>query len=91
MTKFVAALAIVLAMLIATERRRQSFLRRANELSDKYSRGAQYAGMSREAREQARKQNEYYLQLNKKYVRAARYPWLPVDPDPPMPGVAGGR
>lgn len=28
---------------------------------------------------------EYYEALGAKYQRAARYPWLPVAPDPPPP------
>ena len=28
----------------------------------------------------------YYRSLRLKYERAARYPWLPVAPDPPEPG-----
>jgi ribonucleotide reductase alpha subunit len=27
----------------------------------------------------------YYEKLKKKYQRAARYPWLPVEADPPLP------
>ncbi len=27
----------------------------------------------------------YYLELNQKYRRACRYPWLPVSSDPPRP------
>jgi len=27
----------------------------------------------------------YYAQLRDKYRKAARYPWLPVEPDPPRP------
>jgi len=27
----------------------------------------------------------HYAALNRKYERAARYPWLPVGPDPPVP------
>jgi hypothetical protein len=27
----------------------------------------------------------YHLALSRKYERAARYPWLPVAPDPPEP------
>ena len=29
--------------------------------------------------------HEYYRLLERKYQRAARYPWLPVEPDPPKP------
>lgn len=28
---------------------------------------------------------EYWTRLKQKYERAARYPWLPVKPDPPAP------
>jgi hypothetical protein len=28
---------------------------------------------------------DYYAALARKHERAARYPWLPVEPDPPMP------
>lgn len=27
----------------------------------------------------------YYGMMRKKYERAARYPWLPIEPDPPPP------
>jgi hypothetical protein len=27
----------------------------------------------------------YHARQRQKYERAARYPWLPVEPDPPMP------
>jgi hypothetical protein len=27
----------------------------------------------------------YHSELTEKYQRAARYPWLPVEPDPPEP------
>jgi hypothetical protein len=36
-----------------------------------------------EARERAR--GRFHLRLAAKYERAARYPWLPVAPDPPEP------
>jgi len=29
---------------------------------------------------------EYDAAMARKYRRAARYPWLPVEPDPPDPG-----
>ena len=29
--------------------------------------------------------SDHYLLLYKKYDRATRYPWLPVEPDPPEP------
>jgi hypothetical protein len=28
---------------------------------------------------------DYHARLARKYERAARYPWLPVEPDPPEP------
>jgi len=35
--------------------------------------------------ENCRKLVPYYQSLRRKYERAARYPWLPVEPDPPEP------
>ena len=29
----------------------------------------------------------YYARMRDKYERAARYPWMTVEPDPPEPGV----
>jgi hypothetical protein len=28
----------------------------------------------------------YHSEMAEKYKRAARYPWMPVSPDPPEPG-----
>ena len=28
---------------------------------------------------------DYHGAMRRKYERAARYPWLPVEPDPPEP------
>jgi len=38
-------------------------------------------------RDQISRQIDYWRNLKSKYERAARYPWLPVDPDPPEPAV----
>ncbi len=38
------------------------------------------------------KASVYYSNLIEKYERASRYPWLPVDPDPPKPeGIDDNR
>ena len=34
-----------------------------------------------------RRRNEHYASLVAKYRRAARYPWHPVAPDPPLPEI----
>jgi hypothetical protein len=39
--------------------------------------------------ERARKLVAYWVPMIEKYERAARYPWLPVEPDPPMPEGKG--
>lgn len=39
----------------------------------------------REAAEWVRRLCDYHELMTQKYERAARYPWLPVEPDPPMP------
>jgi hypothetical protein len=33
----------------------------------------------------SREANRWHALLAEKYIRAARYPWLPVAPDPPEP------
>jgi hypothetical protein len=33
-----------------------------------------------------REEADYHGRLRRKYERAARYPWLPVEPDPRWPG-----
>ncbi len=45
------------------------------ETADKYRVSAAFAQLS----------TEYHKFLRLKYERAARYPWLPVAPDPPEP------
>ena len=35
--------------------------------------------------ETPRREVEYYAKLKEKYEQAARFPWLPVEPDPPLP------
>ena len=36
---------------------------------------------------QKRAQVAFFARMKRKYERAARYPWLPVEPDPPVPNV----
>jgi hypothetical protein len=45
------------------------------------------AELSRQQRESDRlaRSIDYYISLKRKYERAAIYPWLPVEPDPPEP------
>jgi hypothetical protein len=35
--------------------------------------------------ELSRNRVAYHARLRVKYERVARYPWLPIDPDPPSP------
>jgi hypothetical protein len=47
---------------------------------------ASVAGPSKAAELDAvRRRIEYNRSMVRKYTRAARYPWLPVEPDPPVP------
>ncbi len=43
-----------------------------------------FRGGRREVKPNARRA-AYHAAMRRKYERAARYPWLPVAPDPPMP------
>jgi hypothetical protein len=47
-------------------------------------RASERSRMAREA-ERAERAAIYHGQMRRKYERAARYPWLPVDPDPTPP------
>lgn len=38
-------------------------------------------------RDKVSRQVDYWKNLKSKYERAARYPWIPVEPDPPEPAV----
>jgi hypothetical protein len=52
-------------------------------------RSLQIAAMARELQDFAagvRSKGEQAASIRRKYERAARYPWLPVSPDPPEPG-----
>jgi hypothetical protein len=85
----VAVVGIVLGLWIM-KKRRDDFREMAN-------RQGYFAGMfgldaweSREAGDHARAANSEKKQdrckaIQIKYERAARYPWLPVEPDPPEP------
>jgi hypothetical protein len=43
------------------------------------------AAKERQEADQVRDLAEHYGSVRRKWVRAARYPWLPVAPDPPLP------
>lgn len=58
-------------------RRRANFRQEAHDL-----RWAEYVEWHGERRPNVA---EYYNRLARKYEYAARYPWLPVAPDPPEP------
>jgi len=92
------ALVAVAAMVLAGVRLwrlRESYLERAamhRRLEASTRRIAKYSGaMSRIGAEPPgadaalNKRAEYRAELGRKYERAARYPWLPVPPDPPPP------
>ena len=66
---------VAAAMGTSDDLRRQDLKKRVERL------GAE----SREEAEQYAKKADYYWAVVRKYERAARYPWLPVEPDPPEP------
>ena len=49
------------------------------------SRGQKDIERDRAQLAQKRRQAAFFHRLASKYARAARYPWLPVEPDPPEP------
>ena len=56
--------------------------KRLKEIAAKYEEGCRALRLLR-VREQAIA--THYARLKDKYERAARYPWLPIAPDPPLP------
>lgn len=64
-------------------------------MNERYSRSnaaaSERAGLASDAEEWLRRAKVYaarvvaYGKLRDKYAGAARYPWLPVEPDPPRP------
>jgi hypothetical protein len=56
-----------------TRRRRETFLEKAQFFDDT-------ASTCKDPNE-----SESWMVLSRKHARAARYPWLPVGPDPPQP------
>src|SRR5205085_237360 len=83
------------------QRRRASYLDRAHRFADEsrgmsnmlatpdctvwYGTPEEIERYQREARAYEIRLAEYFDELSKKYEYAARYPWLPVAPDPPEP------
>jgi hypothetical protein len=82
---------IGLAMAVVTMVRRSSEFREiAEEQADSEQMSMAYAdegrGKNGDGQRVARgEQMAAYRALRIKYERAARYPWLPVEPDPPEP------
>jgi hypothetical protein len=88
----VALAALLLGVIAGVENRRRSFL----SLVDAHRAGmiaweeGDPSETSRErfdlsGRKVSLKDHRWHLQMAEKYERAARYPWLPVAPDPPAP------
>jgi hypothetical protein len=85
----VGAMAVVFGMWV----RREHFLDRARRypdassipISDPPEAGTDAFQEWEREQERQRKRVEHFGQLRLKYERAARYPWLPVAPDPPKP------
>jgi hypothetical protein len=75
----VAALAVALGIAAGLERRRERFMRIADYYEE---RKLEFAFGPHPPSKQLWRWNE---QMRQKYQRAARYPWRPVEPDPPEP------
>ncbi len=91
----VAAVAILLGLVVETARRRREYLHRAahhQELSLRngsiFGEGVmiRYNPTTRKSDMTSLRKIEHHERLAEKYRQAARFPWLPVEPDPPEPG-----
>jgi hypothetical protein len=71
MTLFVVIVGVGLGMAYRSKRLRQMG-------DDHWARHASFWGISY-------RKSWWHFDLTMKYWRAARYPWLPVEPDPPEP------
>ena len=94
----VAVAALGMGMMVGLAQRRESYLRQAAH-QRKLSNDARLYAMSIERRylhwgpsepERAEmaayeRRGDYHAAVQAKYERAARYPWLPVEPDRPEP------
>jgi len=73
------------------DQRRQGFLAQAREHERQEAvnrltlQGLLMHGAASPSLERHRVLTEYHHALDLKYTRYARYPWLPVQPDPPLP------
>jgi hypothetical protein len=57
----------------------------AEQMSLSYADDARGENGDRQRVARGEQMSAYHRDLRIKYERAARYPWLPVDPDPPIP------
>ena len=84
----IAALMMAGAVLV---KRSSEFRALAEEQADSEMASLAYSDDARGARGDAQRvargeqMAAYHRELRIKYERAARYPWLPVEPDPPPP------
>jgi hypothetical protein len=93
----VAVAALGMGTIVGLARRRESYLRRAAQHRKLSNDARLYAifidrrlhwGPSEPERAEMaayERRGDYHAALQAKYERAARYPWLPVDPDRPEP------
>jgi hypothetical protein len=59
--------------------------RRFSEIADLHDGQSEASVTTPEERNRLTRWNAYNRAMCRKYRRAARYPWLPVEPDPPRP------
>jgi hypothetical protein len=87
----VAVVALVCAATVVLMKRRERFLRTAQEHTRAFLAIEWGDVIKAPASERERlgiwnaHVAEWRVEMTRKYRRAARYPWLPVAPDPPMP------
>ncbi len=67
------------------DRTHDEWLSACRRVDETNKRGGRYQLLYPPDPDEGRRAVVYFARLKKKYERAAAYPWLPLEPDPPYP------
>ena len=81
----VAIISLLIAALMEIQNRRARFLKIAQSHSSWEQDRLWFAGNGRVQELVGAERRRWRLEMGKKYLEAARHPWIPVSSDPPEP------